>query len=385
MSMRVVDTPYHSRRIGSLPGGCRLCVKGAKLVLLVTGVCSSRCWYCPLSERKKNKDVVVANEWWVKRDKDILDEARLCDAEGAGITGGDPLCRLDRTLHYIRLLKRKFGRKFHIHLYTDGRHATPKAIARLHSVGLDEIRFHPQFVKAGADLRAVEEALKYDWDVGCEIPVVPNYFNETVKFIKEIDKLGVHFLNLNQMEVSETNAKALLGRGYEAESDVSFAVKGSSETADRLLKYCSKNTRLRVHYCTVKLKDGVQLRNRMKRRARNVAKEYDILTTEGLLIRGAIYLPETVPSFGYKEKVEGMKPARKATLTRKISSAMRKIKSTYSLDSKLIELDESRLRILTGAWIVEELAEGLKGIGLRPAVVEEYPTWDRLITDLRIL
>ena len=57
----------------------------------------------------------------------------------------------------------------------------------------------------------------------------------------------------------------------------------------------------------------------------------------------------------------------------------------YNLGRGLIEVDERRLRLLTGAWVVEELAEALKAAGLRPAIVEEYPTWDGLITDLKAL
>lgn len=381
----IVGTPYHSRRIGPLPGGCRLCVKGAKLVLLATGVCPNRCWYCPLSERKKNRDVVVANEWWVKKDGDILDEARLCQAEGAGITGGDPLSRLERTIHYIRLLKRAFGAGFHIHLYTPTRQATSIALLRLYRAGLDEIRFHPDFTSGKPDLKQVEEALRYSWDVGCEIPVIPGYLRQTKALLKALDRLGVKFVNLNQFEVSETNAEALQGRGYAAESDISFAVKGSSKMADSLLRWCAKNTGLRVHYCSVRLKDAVQLRNRLKRRAKNVAKEYDIVTGEGLLVRGAIYLPSTMPSFGYNERMDSVAGAKKAAIMRKLKSALKRIIADYNVPASLIEADQRRLRLLTGAWVAEELADGLKAMGLAPAVVEEYPTWDGLITDLKVL
>ena len=39
-------------------------------------------------------------------------------ALGTGITGGEPLMKLDLMLHYIRLLKETFGEEHHIHLYT---------------------------------------------------------------------------------------------------------------------------------------------------------------------------------------------------------------------------------------------------------------------------
>ncbi|MFH0862681.1 MAG: radical SAM protein [Candidatus Altiarchaeota archaeon] len=380
-----IRTPYHSWRIGRLPDGCRSCVKGAKLVLFATGVCGMRCWYCPISERKNGRDVVVANEWWVKKDSEILQEARLIGAEGAGITGGDPLCRLDRTIRYIRLLKKAFGKKFHIHLYAPTTHTTANALARLHKAGLDEIRFHPWFLEGKPRLEPIAEALRYDWDVGCEIPVIPGRYRETVEVIKSVDNVGVKFLNLNQFEVSETNAKAMQERGYEAESDESFAVKGSGRMAIKLLEYCAKNTKIRVHYCTVTLKDRVQLRNRLKRRAKNVAEEYDIVTDEGLLIRGAVYLKETVPSFGYHDAINGLKGQKRLKLRRKLDLARRRLKKDYGVGSPLMEVDDKRLRILTGAWIVEELAQEIKDMGLKPAVVEEYPTWDALITDFKAL
>jgi pyruvate formate-lyase activating enzyme-like uncharacterized protein len=54
----------------------------------------------------------------VTDDADILFEAKAIKSEGAGISGGDPLCDLDRTLNYIRLLKQEYGPNFHLHLYT---------------------------------------------------------------------------------------------------------------------------------------------------------------------------------------------------------------------------------------------------------------------------
>src|SRR5574341_2335547 len=101
-----------------LPEGCRLCYKGAKMVLFVTGVCGRGCFYGPVSNKRRGKDVIFANERRVEKNEDILEEAVSMEALGTGITGGEPLLRLDRVVRYIKLLKNRFGVSHHIHLYT---------------------------------------------------------------------------------------------------------------------------------------------------------------------------------------------------------------------------------------------------------------------------
>ena len=103
---------------GELAKGCQYCIRGSKMVLLVTGRCSAGCFYCPISNEKKGRDVVYANEGRAHSDEDIIREAESMDAEGTGITGGDPSAVMDRTVHYIELLKAQFGRGHHIHMYT---------------------------------------------------------------------------------------------------------------------------------------------------------------------------------------------------------------------------------------------------------------------------
>jgi pyruvate formate-lyase activating enzyme-like uncharacterized protein len=378
---RIAKTPYYSTLLGRMPDGCRLCVKGAKLVLFATGLCASHCWYCPLSARKKNKDVVIANEWWVRRDKDVIEEARLCDSLGAGITGGDPLVCIDRTVHYIRLLKKTFGSNFHIHLYTPGTLASMKNLKKLYSAGLDEIRFHPP----EKHWQAVLDAMHFDWKVGCEIPVIPGEGERIKKFIDYMEEAGIDFLNLNELEFSETNMEEMLASGMRTVNDVSYAIKGSNELALKLLEYCRKNTSLNVHYCTIKLKDKVQLGNRLKRRAKNAAKEYDITTKEGLLIRGAVYLPDFYPSYNYNNKLQKLTASQKNAYLQRLKRSAGMLAREFKIPKNLIDLDRQRLRILTGAWILEDTTDGIKKHGLKPAIVEEYPTWDALCVDLRFL
>ena len=127
-----------------LTDGCRCCREGAKMVLFVTGVCHRVCFFCPLSEDRKDKNVIFANERAVFSDADVLEEARSMSAKGTGITGGEPLLELEKVIHYIHLLKNTFGKSHHIHLYTSTAPGSGD-LERLSAAGLDEIRFHPPF------------------------------------------------------------------------------------------------------------------------------------------------------------------------------------------------------------------------------------------------
>ncbi|MCG2826942.1 MAG: radical SAM protein, partial [Thermoplasmatales archaeon] len=282
--------PKSSKLIGRLPKGCRYCEKGAKLVLLVTGLCSRRCFYCPLSKRKKGKNLVFADEKKVKNDSEIIDEARLIDALGTGITGGDPMFVPEKTLHYIKLLKENFGENHHIHLYTAG-NFEKKWINKLDDFGLDEIRFHPPVyswdkMKNTSCEKLIKKSLNTDMDVGVEIPAMPGYENKIMILAKHLDTLGADFLNLNELEFSETNYNALNKMGFTVKKDISSAVKGSEKTAISVMKNLDAD--LSLHYCSSSFKDAVQLRNRIMRRAKNVSKKYDIITKDGTILKGII-------------------------------------------------------------------------------------------------
>jgi pyruvate formate-lyase activating enzyme-like uncharacterized protein len=79
----VKNLPLGSLVSGALPEGCKLCARGSKLVLLVTGLCPAACYYCPLSDAKSDRDVTFADEMRVRRWTDIVEEAEAIGAEGA--------------------------------------------------------------------------------------------------------------------------------------------------------------------------------------------------------------------------------------------------------------------------------------------------------------
>ena len=362
-------TPYYSFAKGPLPKGCRLCVKGAKMVVFATGICGQTCFYCPLSEQKKGADRIFANEWPDPTFADMITEARLTDAQGAGITGGDPLSKLDKTIRIIQKLKQAFGKGFHIHLYTPLPLVTPSRLAKLHKAGLDEIRFHPDLAckEHWQNLRYAEP---FAWDRGIEIPVIPGMMKETKELIDRYHG-SVMFINLNELEYSDTNSQQLTERGLYVKDPISYGIKESIPMGMKLIGYAiKKGYRMNMHLCTAKLKDGIQLARRIKRRAKNVRKKYDHVTKYGTLIRGAVYAPGILP--GQKRKADG----------RILKMVERDIRKATDIAQGMIEPDPRNGRVLVSVAIAKRLC---KTITHDIAIVEEYPTYDGFTVEVDVL
>ena len=344
--------PKGSAYTGRLPEGCVLCEKGAKLVLLVTGKCARRCCYCPLSTEKRGKDVFFANEREVRDVSGVIDEAELMDALGAGITGGDPLESIDRTVDCIKSLKTRFGKRHHVHLYTSS--TDTNKIRLLAKAGLDEIRFHPPMslwkkLQKTEFAKATALSKKLGMKVGLEIPVIPGKTDELVSAISFADVAKLDFVNLNELEFSETNWRSLRALGFDTkeENDISSGVSGSEELAMDLLHL---GTDIPLHYCSSAFKDGVQLRRRIMRRGKNVARPHEILTRDGTLLKGVIETDDIAMTAAW-------------------------IMKAFDVPGRLVWSDYKKDRLEIAPWVLEEIADEIKS----PAyIVEEYPTADRL-------
>jgi len=183
-----------------IPKGCKYCLKGSKLVLFLNGICQKpyHCsWYCPISEERRGKNLTYADEIEISTKQELLQEICMIKAEGMSITGGEPLSELnfEKTIEYIKFVKVEKGKKFHIHLYTNGVDFNEAKAEALSLAGLDEIRFHP----AREHWDRVEKALNKQISVGVEMPVVPNKESEEdlEDLILYLDKIGADFINLN--------------------------------------------------------------------------------------------------------------------------------------------------------------------------------------------
>lgn len=331
---------------GPLAEGCMHCVEGGKMVLFITGRCDTGCYYCPVGLSKKGKDVIYANELCTRTKSMIIEEAESMDASGTGITGGDPLINTERTVDAIRMLKGHFGQDHHIHLYTST--MDMEKISAVVEAGLDEIRFHPPLKQwAHMDDTPLREVVRnLTIDVGIEVPALPDHKEELDALVSFAESIGVDFINLNELEFSESNWNMMDKYDYDLVDELSSAVKGSEEVARYIME---RHVNIPIHYCSSTFKDGVQLRNRLLRKANHSAKEYEVITDEGTVIKGVLYGD--------------------------LETAKKLLAEDYDVPEELMFIDTERNRLDVAPWVLEEIADELP---YKCYEVEEYPTADRL-------
>jgi hypothetical protein len=336
------------------------------MVLYITGICTEDCFYCPLSEEKKGRDVIYANERridggdWVDL---MLFEATRMNALGTGITGGDPYVVHGRTVQAIGALKAAFGKRHHVHMYTSSP-IGEEVLAEMARAGLDEIRYHPPIgiwsafgedpLEGNADLfiRSMSEARRSGLDVGIEVPAVPDpRSGEGLRALVDLGiRTGLDFININELESSHTNAPSMKERGFDLVED-SMAVQGSADLARSVISDAMRSEprpRTVLHLCSSVYKDAVQLRNRLKRTAENVKKPYEVITEDGTLLRGIIVASD---------------PA----------VMIERLGKEYGIPSGLMELFRGSVAI--APWVLEDIANLIDDVCY---VSEVYPTYDAL-------
>jgi len=131
---------------------------------------------------------------------------------GTGITGGEPLLALARVRHYMKLLKMSSDRST---IFTSTPPIAPSghALRVLARAGLDEIRIHPP-IESGTTLRH----LNMRGDQICQDTRFGGWCRDSaikpVPAILSVLKEVCGFLNLNELEFSETNYNAMTSAGF---------------------------------------------------------------------------------------------------------------------------------------------------------------------------
>ena len=337
----------------SIPKGCKYCLKGSKAVLFLNGICQKpdHCsWYCPISEERRDKDVTFADEIEIITKEELLKEIKMINAQGMSITGGEPLSEInfEKTLDYIKYVKLNKGRKFHIHLYTNGIDFNENKADKLSMAGLDEIRFHP----AKEHWVNIEKALNKKMKVGAELPVIPEKEEiETLeKLIIYLNTIGADFINLNEFEYCFPNSQALKERGFQLKNGSIASVINSQETGLDLIRKIGAKVSIKMHLCSIRAKDYYQLKNRYIRRAKNIKLPYEVITEEGLLVFG---------------QIEGDK--------KELDKFYKNLLFNLRIQNKFISYDEKNIKIPFYISIKDQVLSILEKYQLEGFIVETTP------------
>ncbi|MHA1916966.1 MAG: radical SAM protein [Candidatus Ranarchaeia archaeon] len=348
---KIDKTPFGGLIVGKLPLGCEMCLEGKKLVVFATGLCKSNCFFCPVSTQRIYHDVIFANERPIKDLNEILEEKTVSNAAGASITGGEPLLVFQRVIDSINLLKDHYGENFHIHMYTTGKGMDVNQLKELENAGLDELRFHPFSSK---NFPIIEKAKKFSYKVGAEIPLVPGRFNFIKKLATFLNQIDADLFNLNELEFSDSNQEEMEFRGFELSKNSLSAAIGSHKLGLSVIDWVKENTDLNAYFCPTNVKDVVQLTNRFRNRAENIAEPYSQITEEGLIVKGIIYA-----------KSDDLIEIRKMLV------------EEYSIPQSQIQINEEKNWIETHPEFVKDLRKS--GWDGELAIIEEHPTYFRTI------
>ena len=263
-----------------LSPGCRLCVEGSWSCLFINGRCNLRCFYCPSSQDDIGEP--TTNNLGFSSPDNYLEYLNHFGFRGFSLSGGEPLLTPERSLDYLRFVKKHLGDKIHSWIYTNGSLVTHDLLARLRDCGLDEIRF---------DIGALNYSLaKAILAVGIipivtvEIPAVPEEKSALKITLKQMADAGINFLNLHQLRLTDYNYPHFKKRPYTYLHDEKITVLESELTALELIKHAQdEQLELPINYCSFVYKNRYQKTAARARGAADMGRSHEQVTAAGYL------------------------------------------------------------------------------------------------------
>ncbi len=263
-----------------LSPGCRACGSGDWSCLFINGICNMSCFYCPTQQT--SEDVPQTNTVPFADPRDYVDYLKRFNFTGVSISGGEPLLTYEKTLRYIRMVRKSLGDGVHIWMYTNGTLASRERLLGLRDAGLNEIRFDIGAV--GYRLEPLSIAAGIFDVLTVEIPSVPEDFSLLSRTIPRLKEAGVQYLNLHQLRLTPYNLTKLSGRNYTFLHGPKVTVLESELTALKLmLQTFEQGVDLPINYCSFIYKDTYQKAAARRRGAEQIKKGHEDLTKRGFI------------------------------------------------------------------------------------------------------
>ena len=260
--------------------GCALCGEGAWSCLFINGICNARCFYCP--SEQKEKGVPSTNSLRFENPDDYVDYLKHFGIRGVSFSGGEPFLTFDRTLRFLKQVRRHKGNSYYIWMYTNGLLATSEKLAALAEAGLDEIRFDISANRYNPD--RVAAAVGVIPRVTVEIPAIPEDLEQLKQVVRVLHAAGISFLNLHQLRCTPHNRENLMKRNYTFLHGPRVTVLESELAALELIRYTiDEKIPLPVNYCSFIYKHQFQGAGARRRNALPAKAPYEDITKTGYI------------------------------------------------------------------------------------------------------
>lgn len=272
--------------------GCRLCGDGYWSCLFVNNRCNAACFYCPAKQTGQALPGTSSLDF--PEPEDYADYVQALGFRGVSISGGEPLLDFAKSVRFIEVLRKRFGRELYLWLYSNGICADKEKLQILADAGLDEIRFD---ISATAySLTKVARAAGIIPHITVEIPAIPEDVEIVQNLLPQMVNIGVNYLNLHQIRVTRHNAPQLIARGYTFLHGPKITVLESELTALRLLLHArEKRIALPINYCSFIYRHRFQTRAARRRHAALIKQSYEDITEAGLIrTMGSVAVPDRI-------------------------------------------------------------------------------------------
>lgn len=268
--------PFHNR----ISNGCKLCGLGQWSCLFITGKCNAGCFYCPTSQttdhlpstQNLNFESAAAYAEYVNR----------LGFKAVSFSGGEPLLFFDRTLEYLKQVRKKCRPEIYVWMYTNGILADSAKLHKLASAGLNEIRF--DIGATAYSLDKVKIARGIIPNITIEIPAVPEQKEKIMALLPQMIEAGVSNLNLHQLRLTKHNVQNLSKRNYTYVAAEQPIVLESELAALEILNYAhSRNLDIGINYCSFHFKNRFQKAGFRQKVAAALAGPDEVLTQNGYI------------------------------------------------------------------------------------------------------
>lgn len=243
--------PYYNQ----ISQGCKICGEGKWSCLFITNKCNANCFYCPAAQI--NDDVPGTQGINFNNAEDYAQYVKYFGFKGVAFTGGEPLLFFDRTLDYLKQVRKIAPADIYTWMYTNGILANELYIRQLADAGLDEIRFD-----IGADLYKLDKikfAKSVIPNITIEIPAVPEECDKLISLLPQMIQAGVTNLNLHQLRLTEYNSARLLKHNYTYLPAERPVVIESEVAALKIIAYAREHSLpIGINYCSFFFKNRFQ-------------------------------------------------------------------------------------------------------------------------------